>query len=42
MSATGFEPGVDPFARLSFAQNDILPVSGERSYTNVSPAVLAK
>ncbi|HEV7690143.1 MAG TPA: TonB-dependent receptor [Hyphomonadaceae bacterium] len=42
MSASGFGPGVDPFAGLPFVQSDILPTSGTRSYTNVSPAVLAK
>jgi TonB-dependent receptor len=42
MTATGFAPGDDPFAGLPFVRNDILPTSGERSYTNVSPAVLAK
>jgi len=42
VSASGFNPGDNPSASLPFAQNDILPTSGERSYTNVSPAVLAK
>lgn len=37
-----FNPDDSPSASLPFAQNDILPTSGERSYTNVSPAVLAK
>jgi TonB-dependent receptor len=42
MTATGFAPGVDPFAGVPFVRSDILPTSGGRSYTNVLPAVLAK
>src|SRR5262249_6455532 len=42
MTATGFGPGADPCAGVPFEQNDILPTSGARSYTNVTPAFLAK
>jgi TonB-dependent receptor len=42
VSATGFAPGATPLANLPFAQSDILSTTGARSYTNISPAVLAK
>lgn len=42
VSATGFEPGQDPLAGFPMKQSDILPTSGGHSYTNVTPALLAK
>lgn len=40
--ANSFVEAVDGGASLPFAQSDILPTHGQRDYTNVSPAILAK